>query len=271
MVNIMSIFKKQPLVSVLIPCYNAERFVEQAVRSIINQTYKNLEIICINDCSKDRTGEILQKLAIEDNRIIYVENEENLKLPKTLNKGIFLAKGEYIARMDADDIALTYRIEKQLFFLLKNPDLDLISAFAQKIDEIGQKGDNIIVPQNHIEIASTLPIRSTFIHPLILAKKSFFVDLGGYKMLTYGEDYELWLNGLYAGKKYANLPEILLYYRIHSNQMTGLTYSAKNTKSVRNFLWKYFGKTKNLNYLKGLFFQTFFYYFIKKVIYKCIL
>lgn len=71
---------KEPLVSIIIPCYNAEKFVEQAVRSIIEQTYKNLEIICINDCSTDKTGEILQKLSREDSRIIYVKNEQNLKL-----------------------------------------------------------------------------------------------------------------------------------------------------------------------------------------------
>lgn len=78
----------------------------------MEQTYKNLEIIVINDCSSDNTGKILQCLATEDSRIVYVENKINLKLPKTLNKGIALAKGEYIARMDADDVSLPERLEK---------------------------------------------------------------------------------------------------------------------------------------------------------------
>ena len=112
----------QPLVSVLIPCYNVERYVVEAVGSISNQTYKNLEIIAINDCSTDRTGELLMQLAREDSRIRVVTNEVNLKLIQTLNKGIGMCNGEYIARMDADDISLPTRIEKEVRFLEENND-----------------------------------------------------------------------------------------------------------------------------------------------------
>ena len=98
--------KNNPLVSVIIPCYNAEKYVESAIRSIMNQTYKNLEIIITDDCSTDDTLEILQKLAKEDSRIKLYKNETNLKIVKTLNNMISQANGKYIARMDADDISL---------------------------------------------------------------------------------------------------------------------------------------------------------------------
>ncbi len=117
-----------PLVSVLIPCYNVEKFVEESVNSILNQTYTHIEVIAINDCSTDRTGEILYSLAKEDPRITVISNEENLKLIKTLNKGIKLCSGEYIARMDSDDIALPTRIEKEVDFLEKNKDHDIVST-----------------------------------------------------------------------------------------------------------------------------------------------
>ncbi|MDE3946029.1 glycosyltransferase family 2 protein, partial [Glaesserella parasuis] len=123
-----------PLVSVIIPCYNAENFVESAVRSIMEQTYSNLEIIVINDCSSDNTGEILKRLAEEDPRIKYIENEQNLKLPKTLNKGINLAKGDYIARMDSDDISLPVRLEKQVEFMLSNKNIDIVGCNMQHMD-----------------------------------------------------------------------------------------------------------------------------------------
>ncbi len=93
----------KPLVSVLMPCYNVEKYVEESMNSILSQTYTNLQIVAINDCSKDRTGEILHRMARQDSRIVVVDNEENLKLIKTLNNGIALCRGEYIAGMDADD------------------------------------------------------------------------------------------------------------------------------------------------------------------------
>src|SRR5436190_1597301 len=114
-----------PLVTVLLPCYNGELYIEEAVRSMMNQTYSNLEILIIDDFSSDNSNSILTRLATEDKRIRLVRNESNLKLIKTLNKGLGLATGIYIARMDADDISLPERIEKQMNFMLANPDMDL--------------------------------------------------------------------------------------------------------------------------------------------------
>ena len=111
-----------PLVSVIIPCYNAEKYVEEAVRSIMTQTYKNIEILVTEDCSTDNTLKILKNLEKEDSRIKVIQNKKNLKIVKSLNNMINIAQGKYIARMDADDISLPERIEKQVRFMEENPE-----------------------------------------------------------------------------------------------------------------------------------------------------
>lgn len=257
----------KPLVSVIIPCYNAEKFVEQAVRSIMEQTYQNLEIICINDCSKDNTGEILQKLAKEDSRIVYVNNEVNLKLPKTLNKGIALAKGEYIARMDADDISLPERIEKQIQFMLLNENIDIVGCNSQHIDS----NNNVLnyrtfLPTSPQIISFQMPFRCVLIHPAILAKKTFFVDMNGFnESLVYAEDYELWVRAVAHNKKISNLDGVLLQYRIHNNQSSAALSSQYNSEQARinrNFLFRCFLKTKNIKFLFGILIQTKIIHFI---------
>lgn len=261
---IIFIMSSNPLISVIIPCYNAEKFVEKAVRSIMEQTYTNLEIICINDCSIDKTGEILQKLAKEDNRIVYVKNEINLKLSKTLNKGIALAKGEYIARMDADDIALHQRLELQMDFLLKNTDVDLVGANVQYIDERDKEIDIVSnLKREHNEIVKKLPWKSEFYHPTILAKKSLFLDLDNYIIIEYGEDYDLWVRAWFKNKKMMNLDDVLLYYRIHSGQMTDTVFNQKNAACIQRLRWQYFLNSGNIKFLFGIILQTeIIYYFM---------
>ncbi len=256
-----------PLVSVIIPCYNAERFVEKAVRSIMEQSYRNLEIIVIDDCSQDSTGKILGKLSLEDKRIKYIKNEKNIKLPRTLNKAIRLSSGEYIARMDADDISFPDRFQKQLEFLVSNPNVDLVSANSQYIDE----NENILSvrtyhPSEHSDIISVLPWKCPFVHPLIMAKRTFFEELNGYDTsLPYAEDYELWIRGWLNSKRYHNLSDILLQYRVHSNQMTSSEFNAKNAKVIRSFLYDYFLKTKKIKFLFGVLLQSkLFFYLIHK-------
>lgn len=117
------------LVSVILPAYNAERFLKESIDSILAQTYRNFELIVLNDGSTDRTEEIV--LSYSDPRIRYVKNEQNLKLIKTLNKGIDLAKGEYIARMDADDVSLPTRFEEEVYKFEEDPTLGIVSCFSE--------------------------------------------------------------------------------------------------------------------------------------------
>src|SRR5690554_4168647 len=125
----------QPLISVIMPCYKADQFLPIALDSIINQTYTNLEILCINDGSTDKTADILEEYAKKDKRIRVVHNEANLELIVTLNKGIALAKGDYIARMDADDVSHLERIEK-LYKTLVKEDVDVVSRSEEHTSEL---------------------------------------------------------------------------------------------------------------------------------------
>lgn len=255
-----------PLVSVIIPCYNAENFVESAVRSIMEQTYSNLEIIVINDCSSDNTGEILKRLAEEDPRIKYIENEQNLKLSKTLNKGINLAKGDYIARMDSDDISLPVRLEKQVEFMLSNKNIDIVGCNMQHMDVYSRR----LLYRSHMstehnDIIKKMAWKCELVHPSILAKRNFFIDLKGFnEEIAYAEDYELWIRAILLNKKFSNLDDVLLYYRIHCDQMS--SNNLKHLAVIRGFLLQAFRKTKKIRYLLGFFIQTKAFFFIRNIV-----
>jgi len=214
----------RPLVSVLIPCYNVEKYVEESVNSILNQTYTNLEVIAINDCSTDKTGELLDKLASKDARITVVTNEENLKLIRTLNKGIALCKGEYIARMDADDISLPTRIEKEVDFLERHSDHDIVSTqFYAFRSENPNKKDLNHSPVHDDQLRAYMLFRSGICHPAVMIRKRIFTELGLKFELEYlhVEDYALWSEAMYK-TKLGNLVEPLLLYRVHQHQVSSL-------------------------------------------------
>ena len=190
--------KSFPLVSVIIPCYNAEKYVELAVRSIMNQTYKNLEILCCDDCSTDVTFLILQKLADEDSRIKLIKNETNQKIVKTLNKLIALANGKYIARMDADDISLPKRIEEQVKVLEKNNNrIVMCGCNVIHIDESGRKIAKTILPVTKKQIQVMKSFRTPFYHPSVMIKAAVLKQYKYLREFQYAEDYELWLRILH--------------------------------------------------------------------------
>lgn len=226
-----------PLVSVLIPCYNVEKYVEEAVNSILNQTYHNLEIIAINDCSTDRTGELLEKLASIDSRMKVVTNGENLKLIKTLNKGITLCNGDYIARMDADDISLPTRIEKEVDFLEKHTDHDIVSTqFYAFRSENPNKKDLNHSPLHNEQLRAYLLFRSGICHPAVMIRKRVFTELGLKFDPEYMhvEDYALWSEAMYK-TKLANLSEALLLYRVHKYQVSSLHEDIQNVNKKNVF------------------------------------
>lgn len=226
----------QPLVSVLMPCYNAASHLEDAMNSILTQTYSNLEVIAINDCSTDKTSEILHKMAVTDNRIKVVDNEENLRLIKTLNKGVSLCTGDYIARMDSDDIALPERIEKEVAFLEQNKDHDIVSSLflAFRSDNPSRK-DLHHNPLRHEELRAYMLFKSGICHPAVMIRKRIFSELGLKFELDYlhVEDYALWSKAIYQ-TKIANIDEPLLLYRVHPNQVSSLNelLQIQNKRSV---------------------------------------
>ena len=173
----------QPLVSVIIPVYNAEKYVEQAVRSILNQTYQNLEILITDDCSADGSFAILQKLAEEDARIKLFRNEHNQKIVCTLNALVERATGKYIARMDADDISLAKRIEKQVAFLEANPCIAICGTNAWHIDEKGKRTKKTCLPLTAEDNQFFLQFYSTFYHPTVMFRSQV------YKQNLYSQDF----------------------------------------------------------------------------------
>ena len=124
-----------PRVSVILPAYNAEAYLKEAIDSILNQTFPDFQLIVINDCSTDGTEEIIRQYA--DPRLVPVKNEKNLGIAATLNRGLSLAQGDYIARMDADDISLPHRLERQVAYLDAHPDIAVLGTNVETFDENG--------------------------------------------------------------------------------------------------------------------------------------
>ena len=126
--------KGNPKVSVVVPANNAERYISEAIESVLNQTFEDYELIIVNDGSTDRTEDIILDYQKMDPRIIYLKNEENLRICRTLNRGLEAARGDYIARMDADDWSYPARLEKQLDYMRNNPDVVLVGSFIHVAD-----------------------------------------------------------------------------------------------------------------------------------------
>jgi len=224
-----------PLVSILFPCYNVEKYLDESLLSLINQTYQNIEIIAINDCSTDNTRKILERYAKDDIRIKVYNNDINLKLIKTLNKGIELCNGKYIARMDADDISLPERIEKQVRFLEENPDYSVISSMFYAFKRGSSKKSLYQNPSKYEDLQAGLLFNSVICHPASMIRKTLFTELGlkFEEAYIHVEDYALWSKALYL-TKLANLDEPLLLYRVHENQISTIydREQAENKKEV---------------------------------------
>ncbi len=212
-----------PLISVILPCFNVERFLDEALDSIVSQTYRDLEIICIDDGSSDSTLEILKKYADRDKRIVLVENGKNLGLIDTLNKGVLLAKGEFIARMDADDISLKNRFAKQLDFMMNNSNVDIMSGSFARIDESGKilkNQESICISPIGCEFASFFftPINhpSMFCKAIVL-KENPYVKTG---QSLHCEDYELWSRLIRRSYFFSNLKQPISNIRVNSQSVS---------------------------------------------------
>lgn len=212
----------KPLISVLLPCYNAEMYVEEAIVSILNQTYTNFELIVINDCSSDGTRDILLKFQKQDSRIILVENEKNLGLVFTLNKGLNLAKGKYIARMDADDISFPERFEKQVDKLESDEDIVIcgggIISFYQNQN---LKPHKRLYPLDTSSIRAEAVFNTPFAHPCVMMRTSTLIQNNLFydARYKYSEDYHLWQRLIIYGEC-ANIDDYLLNYRVLSTSQT---------------------------------------------------
>jgi glycosyltransferase involved in cell wall biosynthesis len=201
-----------PLVSVVMPVYNGEKYLNEAIDSILNQTFTDFEFIILNDGSTDHSEEII--LAYDDARIRYVKNETNLQIVKTLNKGVALAKGQYIARMDADDISLPERLECQVRLMEESPEIDVCGTW---IKTFGAQETLWKYPVTHQEIKSRLLFKSPMAHPSVIFRRSLFDKYSYSEGFNKAEDYYLWAQ-LMDDKELYNLPSPLVMYRLHLSQ-----------------------------------------------------
>ena len=196
--------KETILVSVLIPTYNVEKYIEEAIQCIINQTYKNFEIIVVDDCSTDNTFSILEKIRIIEPRLRLFKNDTNAYV-RALNMGIVHCKGKYIMRMDGDDLCDNMKIEKQLDFLLNNPEIDLVGCDIHSINEQGEILNKIETSHNVNCTNKILKFRSPVLH-IWMCKKTVYTALNGYREVGGSEDYDFLLRMNTMGMKFTNIP-----------------------------------------------------------------
>jgi len=206
---------QKPLVSVLLPVYNCENYILEAVESILQQTYSHFELLIIDDCSTDATVEKIKTLT--DQRIQLIEKPKNSGITNSLNFGLTIAKGKYIARMDGDDISLPLRFEKQVAFLEANENVIVCATNYQILDT------DILVknPEENEFIKIDLLSDSCIAHPTVMLRKSILYTNNIFYQNEFepAEDYDLWVRLLDYGLLH-NLQENLLFYRNHNNQVS---------------------------------------------------
>lgn len=208
------------MVSVLMPVYNGEKYVAQAVESILAQTFGNFELILIDDGSRDGTLPILQSFAAGDARVRLV-SRENKGLVATLNEMLQMARGMFLARMDADDIALPDRFARQVQFLREHPETVCVGGAFRLIDEADRLLTTLFPPTTNDEIErSVLAGHGALCHPTVMMRRDALVKAGGYDAAYYpAEDLNLWLHLGEIGEL-ANLDAPVLRYRLHGNSIS---------------------------------------------------
>ncbi len=247
--------KLAPSISVVMSVYNGANYLQESVESILAQTFTNFEFIIINDGSTDNTWEILTKYADQDKRIILIQNKENIGLTKSLNKGIELAHGEYVARQDADDISLPERFEKQVV-LLEHPEIVLVSCNLESINSEGHSTGKLERACDRDLVPWYLLFYNRLAgHSQVVFKRETIRSLGGYcENRRYSQDYELWCRLGKVGK-IAVLPEVLLQQRIHSKSISvekGSEQKAYSLNQVRHNIKQLIGKEISLEEAEDL-------------------
>jgi glycosyltransferase involved in cell wall biosynthesis len=254
----------KPLISVILPVYNAEKYLNEALNSILEQTYSNLEIIIVNDGSTDDSKNIIS--AYSDKRIISIHHQQNKGLIESLNTGIKFAKGDYIARMDADDISFVNRIQDQVKYLIDNPSISIVGShaifFKEDINMPIQNWDLELKTNTSKEIKKALIWENCIIHPSVCMRSQIAKSLLYKPIQKNYEDYDLWLRASAINEKIAKINKPLLYYRVQSDSITQKNIRKSNFyfqkaivkfRFVRNSVLKL-----NINLFVGAVFLTIF-------------
>jgi glycosyltransferase involved in cell wall biosynthesis len=253
-----------PLISVILPVYNAEKFLKESLNSILGQSYTNLEIIIINDGSSDNSQSIINSYS--DDRIIYIHQEQNMGLIPSLNNAIHSAKGDFIVRMDADDIAFKNRIQLQVQYLFENPSIAIVASHAMFFEE----DINTSIPNWDLDLATNTPEEikkaliweNCIIHPSVCMRTEIAKSLLYDPAQKNYEDYDFWLRVHANQLSIAKINEPLLYYRVQSNSITQTAIRKRNffyqKAGVKlHFVLKSLSKGK-INWFIGQVFLTIF-------------
>jgi glycosyltransferase involved in cell wall biosynthesis len=220
---------KIPRVSVLMSVYNSERYLRDAIDSILAQTFTNFEFIILDDGSTDSTWAMLEDYSQGDHRVIARRFDETRGLTDRLNMAIQMAHGEYVARMDADDVSLPQRLERQVDYLERNIEVGLVGTQMNIIDDRGAFRRIYEVPYSHSQIVWALMFGRSFAHPSVMIRKALLHEVGGYNLsFRVAQDHELWVRLLWL-TRFANLPDVLMSYRSHP-----LAASRQKSNTQRN-------------------------------------
>jgi hypothetical protein len=207
-----------PKVTVLMPVYNGQRYLPEAMESILGQTFTDFEFLILNDGSTDSSREII--CSFDDSRVRFVDNPTNMGLAKSLNSGLKISEGELIARQDADDISLPNRLERQVAYFNDHPDLGLLGTWAEAIEERGRVLWKICPPAAPSLLKWRMLFKNNIIHTSVMFNKEKVIKLGGYNSnIAFAQDYDLWTR-IMMRYEIAQLPEVLIHLRDHSDHIT---------------------------------------------------
>lgn len=224
--------QRNPAITVLMSVYNGERWLDEAIKSVLNQTFSDLEFIIVNDGSTDQSLEIINKFAAADPRIVVI-NKPNSGLADSLNCGLAKARGNWIARLDADDVCESERLERQYKIGMSSPDIVLVGSSSQQIDEHGSLTTAHRYPARHNKLYRHLISGRFFAHSSAFFRKNKVTSLGGYNPSFFrAQDYDLWLRLLDAGR-FVCVNEPLIRFRVHHNMISNY----KNTLPSVLFRW----------------------------------
>jgi len=202
-----------PGVSVLLPVYNSASYLRESIESILNQSFKKYELLIICEPCTDNSSEIIN--SYKDSRIIHIQNEKRLGLANSLNKGIELARGEYIARMDADDVSLPERLARQVDFLETHPEIGVLGTGFHIMDGYGNTSHAVQFPMQDSVLRWCLCFYNPIVHPSVMMRRKIVEQAGGYSSdMTHAEDYDLWRR-LSCVTRLSNMQDVLLHLRKH--------------------------------------------------------
>lgn len=263
-----------PKVSIILPIWKEAKYIKRAIDSIMSQTFLDWECIIINDGLYNGVENIIKEYIENDKRIIILKNENNLGIQKTLNKGLTEAKGEYIARIDDDDIWVDKdKLKKQIDFLDKNLDYALVGTRVIYANEEGEEVNRSSSVESYDEIRQVILRYCCFVHSSVVFRKDVILKLGGYSEeedTKHSEDYDLWLRVCSENKAY-RLSTYSVVYTVRNENICSKNKLSQIKNDIR-FIQKY--KSKYPNYYKALIFNytrfILYRFFLKKSLHICI-